>query len=146
LELKKDVVWRIDGVIVDILVVQKLTRASDIVNLTQTLFHRRCIGSVRHKIAYIMMPPSILRRYTSHRKSDLKTDVVRRIDGVIVGILAVQKLTGTRNLVNHAPSLFHRHCIGGVPQRQNRGESFFHIAASTKIYRQSNEDVKKTIF
>jgi hypothetical protein len=140
--LKKDVVWRIDDVIVDILAVQKLTRASDIVNLTQTLFHRRCIGGVRHKIAYIMMPPLIPRRYTSHRK----TDIVWRIDGVIVGILAVQKLTGERDLVNHAPLLFHRHCIGGVPQRQNCGESFFDIAASTEIYWQSNADAKKNIF
>jgi hypothetical protein len=41
-------------------------------------------------------------------------DVVRRIDGVIVGKLAVQKLTGARDLINHAPSLFHRHCIGSV--------------------------------
>jgi hypothetical protein len=73
-------------------------------------------------------------------------DVVWKIDGVIVGKLAVQKLTGARDLVNHAPSLFHRHFIGGVPQRQNRGESFFHIAASTKIYRRSNADAKKTFF
>jgi hypothetical protein len=60
--------------------------------------------------------------------------------------LAVQKLTGARNLINHAPSLFHQHCIDGVPQRQNCGESFFHIAASTKIYRRSNADAKKSFF
>jgi hypothetical protein len=47
-------------------------------------------------------------------KSGLKTDVVRGIDGVIVTILAVGKLTRSNNILNLTLTLFQRHYIRGV--------------------------------